>query len=644
MCGILGTIPATPESPFKKALDLLTHRGPDGYDIWNDDDQNVTLGHRRLSILDLSDAGNEPMHYGRYVITFNGEIYNYLELKKDLENKGHQFKSSTDTEVLLAAFLEWGPDCLPKFNGMWAFAIWDKQEKKLYLARDRFGEKPLFYAFVNDKLVFASEMKAIIPFLYKVELSKDFQWMKANLFDYEPTEKCLIEGVKRFPAAHWGLYENGNLKTHRYWNTLDHIHTVPSSYRKQVEEFRELFIDACKIRMRSDVPVGTALSGGIDSTATICSMAHIIKTKPEDQTQKSWQHAFVASLPGTALDETKYAKTVTDYLGIPATFVEIDPAKAIDQFESYLYQLEELYITNPAPMIQTYEACRKEGVYVSIDGHGADELFAGYDTFLFRAFLDCGLNPFAIRNILKTYRGLAEKGEQQFQQQEVGFVNYLRWVTGYDHIGSLKPHLKKELKKTFTDQTIKKNGNVKITSTEQLGNLNKGLYELFHTNNLPTLLRNYDRFSMTSGVEIRMPFLDHRIVNYCFSVPWTSKLRNGLTKSLLRDAIAPFAPKEIVNRSTKMGFQTPIVDWLKGTWKEYFLDMVDSSSFQNSDLVDGKQLKKEMHEIIDGDKVTYRRGELAYAAMSPYLWEQNVLRKFQEINKQFIAHDLNPGL
>lgn len=634
MCGILGSIPAIPLQKFKKALDLLAHRGPDGYGIWADEAQKVTLGHRRLAIVDLSDKGKQPMHYDRYVITSNSEIYNFPELRSQLETKGHRFKTNCDTEVILAAYLQWGIDAFARFNGMWAMAIWDKVAQKLILSRDRFGQKPLFYSLKNGQLTFASEMKALIPFFKKVDLSDDFQWMQAHFFDYEPTSKCLIKGIQRFPAAHWGVFENGELRTYRYWNTLDHIHPTPRSYKQQVAEFRALFLDACKIRMRADVSLGTALSGGVDSSATICSMAEIGHNMPEKQFKNDWQHAFVASLPGTPLDETYFAKKVTDHLQISATFIEIDPIKGIEQLPEALYLQEELYITSPIPMYQTYKAARDNGVFVTLDGHGADELFSGYDTFMFHAFMDCGLNPLAIQNLLQTYRNLAPPNAPQFRKPPVSIENYWKQVewksNNYDRKSLLLPELKKLFQKK---QPHFKKGQTTITDLNELGHLNKALYQLFHTDNLPTLLRNYDRYSMAHGVEIRMPFLDHRVVSYCLSVPWSSKLRRGYTKTLLRDAMSPFVPGEVNYRKWKMGFQTPIVDWLQGAWKEFFMDIMHSQDFRQSNLIDARQVQQDLEKVIFDKKATYRQGELAYAAINPFLWEKFVYGRFLKENK-----------
>ena len=208
-----------------------------------------------------------------------------------------------------------------------------------------------------ESLFFASEMKAIYPFLNKVEISKEFHWMKDNIFLYESTEKCLVDGIKRFPIGSNGVYKNGKLEISRYWNTLDHLHDTPKDYGEQVEQFRELFLDACKIRMRSDVPIGTALSGGLDSSAIIAAMAHLSKGQV-DYGKKDWQHVFVASFPGTLLDESKYSKMVTGHLNIDATYINIEPLKCWNNLTDYFYKFEELYTTSPIPMLMTYEAIK----------------------------------------------------------------------------------------------------------------------------------------------------------------------------------------------------------------------------------------------------------------------------------------------
>ncbi|MFZ0928850.1 MAG: asparagine synthase (glutamine-hydrolyzing), partial [Syntrophobacteraceae bacterium] len=397
MCGIFGFRGKIEQELGLKCLRTLAHRGPDGEGIYQTD--GIFLGHRRLAILDLSERGKQPMSYaeGRYWITFNGEIYNFVELKKDLAAKGYRFKSESDTELVLAAYVEWGEKCLDKFNGMWAFAIWDGEKKELFLSRDRFGKKPLFYSFINGDFVFASEMKAIAPLLERIEPNTDIILDSSCMFRYESTDKCLIKGIKRFPGGNYGRLKDGKLGLVEYWNTLDNIVDVPSTYEEQTERVRELFLDACMIRMRSDVPIGTALSGGLDSSAVFCALNHLSANQSGDRVARDWQHAFCASFPGTPLDEVEWAKKVAAHCGAKIDIIEIDPIKYLESFLDHTYLFEELYIVPHIPFVATYKEMRNHGVVVTIDGHGSDELFGGYHFDYLDILSD---NMFNLRNSL----------------------------------------------------------------------------------------------------------------------------------------------------------------------------------------------------------------------------------------------------
>lgn len=612
MCGIFGHTGSLPEQLALHCTDTLSHRGPDGSGIWRGN--GITLGHRRLSILDLSDQGRQPMSFAdeRYWITYNGEIYNFVEIREELEAKGHIFRSSSDTEVLIAAYSEWGEHCLLKLNGMWAFAIWDAAEQTLFLARDRFGKKPLFYTFPQGDFAFASEMKALFPLLDQVRPSADFPWMSQNIFLYEATEKCLVDGIKRFPAGHCGYFKNGRLTTKRYWNTLDHLVQIPESYEQQVEQFRELFVDACRIRMRSDVPLGTALSGGLDSSATISAMAQVARECRGERVSDSWQHAFVATFAGTPLDESRFAQTVVDHLGIRATFIPIDPLKDLDKLDDYFYKFEELYITSPIPMIQTYKAIKSHGISVTLDGHGADELMSGYGSSLFEAFLDCGWDIAAVNNIMDTYHDLFPSDSMQLSRAQNRLVDYLKFMVA------------RTLLRRGGGRDCKYRGHDRF---QGLDHFNRHLYHMVHDTVLPTLLRNYDRYAMTSGVEIRMPFMDHRVVTFLTSVPWHSKIRGGFTKSIARDALSPFMPAEIAYRKNKIGFNSPIVDWMKNEMKEYFLDIVNSREFSNCVLIDAPAARQQVENVIRDENIKYVDGEKAWTSLVPFLWERSVLKR-----------------
>lgn len=609
MCGIFGYLGFLPEQLARICTDRIRHRGPDGSGIWHSNE--ITLGHRRLSILDLSDQAKQPMpsQDQRYWITFNGEIYNFVELRGELESLGYRFRSASDTEVILAAYDAWGEACQLKFNGMWAFAIWDTRDKSLFMSRDRFGKKPFFYAYLPDgAFAFASEMKAIFPLLPTVRANSALVMDTTRILQYESTEECVVEGIKRFPAGHCAIVSDGKLKLRRWWNTLEHLPDISPRYEDQVEQFRELFIDACRIRMRSDVSLGTALSGGLDSSATISCMAHVATHGKTTRMGSSWQHAFVASFPGTSLDEAHYAKRVTDSLGIDSTVIEIDPIKALDKLDNYLYLFEDLFISSPIPFMQTYEGVKQHGVSVTLDGHGADELFGGYPFDCLYALDDAGFNLRQACSVMQTYH--------HAYGQKVNPATLPKWL----------------LRKWLSRLLGKADGHITVDTVhpqyKALDNLSRQLYLSTHATILPTLLRNYDRYSMANGVEIRMPFMDHRIVTFAFSLPWSSKVRGGFTKAIVRDALSSFLPHDIAYRKNKIGFHSPMVDWMKGPLKSFMLDMIGSQSFMQCQLIDGPVLATEVRRIIADQNAKFSDGERIWAKISPYLWEKAVIKQY----------------
>jgi asparagine synthase (glutamine-hydrolysing) len=359
------------------------------------------------------------------------------------------------------------------------------------------------------------------------------------------------------------------------------------------------------------------------------------KINQQQSHEKQNLRAVIASFPNTPLDETQYALAVSNYIQSPATVVNVQAKKGIEQLPEALYVFEELYITSPIPMLQTYAAAREQGVLVCVDGHGADELFCGYDTFMFHAFLDCGANPYEIRRLLQTYRALSPSGVAQFAKAPVSYKNYLQWICHYQNWQKYYPYLRQELRKVWQNPKPHRRhiANITQATAHELGHLNAALYHLFHTQNLPTLLRNYDHYSMANGVEIRMPFLDHRLVSYAFSLPYTSKIRGGFTKAILRDAVSPFTPKKVIRRRSKMGFQTPIVNWLQGAWKPYFLAEINSREFKESTIIEPIAVKKALETVIFDPKARYRQGELAYAAISPYLWYKYAFKRMRNLPK-----------
>lgn len=598
MCGIFGCVGKIDYEIALQCVKKIQHRGPDALEI--KELPGIVLGHARLSILDVTKSSNQPMCdiSGRYWIVYNGEIYNFVELKKELELKGYKFRTQSDTEVLLYSYIEWGEEFQNKCNGMWALAIWDDYEKKLFLSRDRFGIKPLYIYQEDENFYFASEMKAFFPVMkekmpnYMILVQKDF-------FNYEATHECVIKGITKILAGTYAVYDGNSLTEKRWWNTLEHLWDIPESYERQVEMLRELFLDACRIRMRSDVPIGTALSGGIDSSSTIGCMHYLSKDCTERKSN-DWQHAFVAHLPDTSLDETRYADLAAEYVGISANHVNINPRIEISELLHYIYLCEDPYNTSPVPFIQTYKEISDRGIKVTLDGHGADELFGGYEFDLFAAGNDIGTGTKEFEKFVDMYNEVAPDyrkiGKEEAEKRAHIYVGDFYSRYKIDH-------------KEF----------------DAMDGLNKQLYIESHYSTLPTLLRCYDKYSMANGVEIRMPFMDYRIVCFAFSIPWTSKIRNGYTKAIVRDMAKPFMDKRILNRKLKIGFNAPCTEWFRGELKEFLLDTVNSRDFIECGLVNALDICVDVNEFLRKQEVSYQDGAKIWNEIVPYLWKKAVL-------------------
>jgi len=317
MCGIFGTVNyRISKEEFQQRLDTNKHRGPDGFGVWENKNGTVKLGHRRLAIIDTDSRSNQPMVFdNRYAIVFNGEIYNYIELKKELQQKGVQFVTESDTEVLFQLMILEGPSALSKLNGMWSFVLYDDQEQRFFMSRDRIGKKPLYYIHKGEQFAFASEMKALYKCLPQFSYNKPFiDFSLANPFDNEVLPDTIINGIHKFPAGSYAVYENGELKISRYYFPEQLLEQKPAhkNFHEAVEQFRELFESSCALRMRSDVPVGSALSGGIDSGLVVSTLGKLGYGK------KGGYTALVASFPGSVIDETKEALQVADHANVDA--------------------------------------------------------------------------------------------------------------------------------------------------------------------------------------------------------------------------------------------------------------------------------------------------------------------------------------
>ncbi len=599
MCGITGfwNLDGRPvnREELIRFTNQLAHRGPDGWDVYTDESASLGLGHRRLAIIDLN-TGDQPMSYlnGRYWIVFNGEIYNFVELKKELESLGYVFKTDSDTEVILAAYDKWGEDFQFKLNGMWACAIWDSRERKLFLSRDRFGVKPMIYLFDGRRFAFASEMKAFLALdNFRAEYNPT---VLANSLEdathVEGAEDCLFQGLKRLLGGHClTLDADGRMNIRRWWNTLDHLSNVPQRYEDQVAQYRELFLDACRIRMRSDVPIGTALSGGLDSSSVLSSMSRIRKSG--DATMRmahEWQKAFIGTWPGKIIDERRYADEVVKKTGVTPIYCEMNAGMYLEHFDEILYQFEELSDIHLGPWF-VHKMQRQNGVVVTIDGHGGDEALGGYTWHVFAAMRDATPMRYAelalIRNSMSLTHGLDT------------------------YIHAIKNRLAgKQSASNRTSWLVARPGPFSTPGMEQdaprlagRDELFKSLYADFHFTHLPMNLRDFDRLSMAHGVEVRSPFMDWRLVTFAFAIPSAHKIGGGCAKRILRDSMKGILPDSIRTRTKKLGFPNLDEGWNSPRAHQFIKDAVSSADFKSSPFWDGRRVSSDLESAFQtGDK------------------------------------------
>jgi asparagine synthase (glutamine-hydrolysing) len=556
MCGIGGIVDNSSDAVSPANLRILgnalAHRGPDGEGMWIGDNRTIGLIHRRLAILDTSARGRQPMLSGdgRHVAVFNGEIYNFLELRSELEALGRRFESDSDTEVLLAAWQEWGEAMQLRLNGMWALAIYDNLKNELFLTRDRFGIKPLLYADYGDRFAFASELKAIatVPFVRAALDNEACAQMLRSPFSIEGTDRTLFKDIKRLPAGHCATVRQGRIAVTRWWRTSDHLVEIAPSAEKQDAGFRQRLIDSVQLRLRSDVPVGTSLSGGFDSSTIAGVMAHVAATRGLHQREaRDWRRAFVASFPGDAHDEALQANEAARFAGVEPHLICLDQRDSVDQIDRILEDLDDIYIGLPTAAWRVYQEMRRAGVVVSLDGHGADELMGGYRQ------QGQALN-FWLRNTLSgitnksSVIGAAATASRSLWRRARG-MDFTRTPAFPDSF-STAPAASDALPNHW-------------------GSLNVRLYRMFHCDVLPTILRNFDRISMAHGVEIRMPFMDWRLVTYTMSLPDPTKYSGALTKFIARRAMKGFLPESIRLSERKIGFNSPMPVWLNGPLQQW---------------------------------------------------------------------------
>lgn len=564
MCGIAGIVqlPAAgyTSEQLGKMTHALAHRGPDGEGHYSNPDQTALLGHRRLSIIDRTDAGKQPMDYrGRYTIIHNGEIYNYKELKAELEQKGYTFRSQTDTEVIAAAYDCWKEDCLSRFDGMFAFAIWDEQKRELFAARDRFGEKPFFFFHDQHRFLFASEMKALwaagIDRIPNQKMLFNFITIGYTGNPARP-EETFYENILQLPAASYLKFSliYFQYTINSWWELDPEFEDKDITEAEALEEFASLLQSSVKRRMRSDLPIGTSLSGGLDSSS-IVAMIHSLN-HPNNS-----QQTFTAVFDGFEKDEAAFASTVAHAFRLQQHVTRFTGDDLLRDWDKLCYHQEEPFGSSSIyAQYKVYEKAREEGITVLLDGQGADEILAGYTSYykwywqeLFRK--------------RKLYRSKELKyARERGIRENFDYRNMIAaYFPAYATVVLERHYLVKAIgHKDLTPEFVQLQSKEAYYAPPEYFTLNGVLHFNTCTHGLNELLRFADRNSMAHGREVRLPFLDHELVEFVFSLPAHFKIRQGWSKWLLRKTMDKKLPDSITWRTGKVGFEPPQAQWMEG--------------------------------------------------------------------------------
>lgn len=566
MCGIAGLIRKNKKpvsiGDIKRMTDTLVHRGPDaeGQLVFG----CLGLGHRRLSILDLSEQGKQPMESfdGNLVIVFNGEIYNYLELKEELKSKGAEFRNNTDTEVIMEAYRYWGEECVNRFNGMWAFVLLDKRKNRIFASRDRMGVKPFYYINREDVFAFASEPKAILEILPEernYNPTMIYRFLKGQSEDMD--EQTFYKNILQLePATSMFYYvEEHRFRLWKYWEiNADEIYERRIKGKNPVKEFKNLLEDAVKIRMRSDVAVGASLSGGLDSSTIVGILSKKYGSKVK---------TFSSVYDDEDCNEKEFIDEVNKFAGTEPYFI------FPDNNPNLLGALERITVHHDGPNASAsmysgysvYKGAQKE-VRVLMDGQGADELLGGYlgsyfavlEDILLENTLCAKVKAMKMIHIINTewpeiMEGIPTNRIRQVMRKKASARYFHK---GYAQLNKSINLFSEEFEQTVDKNIEKKNGKVK-------GSLNRELYYQLMQISLPQILHNVDGNSMAFSMEVRLPFLDYRIVEFCMALDGKYKIKNQWTKWILRKSCKPYLPEKVLYRKNKMGFPAPFGRWIK---------------------------------------------------------------------------------
>lgn len=628
MCGITGIINLDKKPIDKENLVQMTralkHRGPDdeGFFI----QKNVGLGHRRLSIIDLSKTGHQPMFYDNrnLVIVYNGEIYNYLEIKQELIGLGYRFHSQSDTEVILASYREWGEQCLKKFNGMWALVIYDRRKNILFAARDRLGVKPFYYLIDKNRFVFASEIKAILTLPgFKAKANEKIVWeyVIGGLLDH--SEETFFQGVKELRRAHYLTLkiDTCKLKIEKYWDLdLDKV-THFQDESEYAARFRQLMTDSVRLRLRSDVPIGSCLSGGLDSSLIVCIVNDLLRKgyvangdrpippqagfRGKIESIGRWQQTFSA-----AYDRAKYKNCdERTFINQVIKKTHARPHFIFPKVKDLTREIEKLTYHQDAPFGSTsiyaqwsvFRLASKNHLKVMLDGQGADELLCGYHGF-FNVYFAELFRELKFASLLSELYYYSKNHFESINEPIKALVK-----------GAVRGYLGKYVSR-FVKRTLPENEVFSPAFREKYlypaiprltpNPLRNMLYNQIDYS-LSTLLRYEDRNSMAFSIESRVPFLDYRLVEYIFSLADNQKIRHGTTKWVMRSSSKGLLPEKIRRRQDKIGFATPEDVWIKKDLKDEMRKVFASESFESRGFYDQQKTLEKFDEYLAGKIKNY---------------------------------------
>ncbi|AWM87679.1 asparagine synthase (glutamine-hydrolyzing) [Microvirga sp. 17 mud 1-3] len=608
MCGIYTSIGFDPE---RQRIDIIAHRGPDGSG-WREFPSKagpVALGHRRLAIIDVSDAGLQPMadETGRFWLVFNGEIYNYLELREELRHKGHFFKSDSDSEVLLASYREWGDECLNRLMGMFAFLIWDAREQRLFAARDRFGIKPMYMVVNSHGVAFGSEIKQLLGLRgieNRMNLARVRDFLASGISDHTP--ETMFEGVVQLQAGCCVTIDasqpwSGYCKPRRWYQLPAHS-TLNISEAEAAERFRELLTDSVRMHLRSDVPVGSCLSGGLDSSSIVCLMSDMLDAEGRGAKVNTVSACYAEK----SVDEKPFMEAVVARTGAHPHYIFPRGEDVFARASDITWHQDEPFgSTSIFSQWCVFEEAKRAGIKVMLDGQGADEQLAGYHSSYSYYMSDL----IRRRDYITLLRTMIERDRvhgvsfiDQFKRfigpvlpsQVRGFLLRQRQaIINHDWMGSDVLRSLQAEPSAF-EKAIQVNGLSPVTDIASL------CVVLTFASNLQMLLHWEDRNSMAHSIEARVPFLDHRLVEFNLALGNAHKIVRSDTKRVLRKAMSHTLPEAVRERRDKLGFSTPEEAWFRGPLRHLIQDGVEATIRRYPDLLEPKGTRALMADMLDG--------------------------------------------